>query len=106
METNQNHPKGLAVAELINKITRKTKDDETFYVLEISLRHTLTKMVLELRKETNSFSINGKEVLYVFTNRGKGNKYAYTLEKGCLYAFWFTKSHNTENQEDYFHVLD
>jgi hypothetical protein len=77
----------LIIAELINKITRKTKDHETFYVLEISPRRTLTEMVLELRKETNLISINGKENLYVFSNRGKGNKYAYTLEIGCLYAF-------------------
>jgi hypothetical protein len=82
-----NNNKSLIIAELINKITRKTKEDETFYVLEISLRKTITEMVLELRKETNPISINGKEVLYVFANRGKGNKYAYTLEKGCIYAF-------------------
>jgi len=96
----------LIIAELINKITRKTKDHETFYVLEISPRRTLTEMVLELRKETNPISLNGKETLYVFSNRGKGNKYAYTLETGCLYAFWFTKSSNSETKEDYFHVLD
>jgi hypothetical protein len=98
--------KGLIVAELINKITRKTKNDETFYVLEISLRKTITEMVLELRKETNSISLNSKEPFYVFANRGKGNKYAYTLETGCLYAFWFTKFSNPQAQEDYFHVLD
>ena len=96
----------LIIAELINKITRKTKDHETFYVLEISPRRTLTEMVLELRKETNPISLNGKETLYVFSNRGKGNKYAYTLETGCLYAFWFTKFSNSETKEDYFHVLD
>ena len=96
----------LIIAELINKITRKTKSDETFYVLEISPRRTLTEMVLELRKETQSISLNGKETLYVFSNRGKGNKYAYTLETGCLYAFWFTKFSNSETKEDYFHVLD
>jgi hypothetical protein len=79
--------KGLVVAELINRITRKTKNDETFCVLEISVRKTITEMVCELRNETNSISINGKEVLYVFAARGKGNKYAYTLEKGCIYAF-------------------
>jgi hypothetical protein len=87
MEVNQNHNKGLVIAELTNKTTRKTKDDETFYTLEISPRRTLTEMVLELRKETNSISVNGKETLYVFSNRGKGNKYAYTLEVGCIYAF-------------------
>ena len=98
--------KGLIVAELINKITRKTKHHETFYVLEISLRRTLTEMVLELRNEPNLISLNSKEPFYVFAGRSKGNKYAYTLEVGCLYAFWFTKSSNSETKEDYFHVLD
>ena len=98
--------KNLILAELTNKITRKTKDNETFYVLEISPRRTLTEMVLELRKETNLIPLNSKATLFVFSNRGKGNKYAYTLETGCIYAFWFTKFHNSESKEDYFHVLD
>jgi len=101
MESNQ---KGLIIAELINKTTRKTKDDETFYTLEISIRKTLTEMVLELRKET-IVQLPPKETLYVFSNRGKGNKYAYTLEIGCIYAFWFTK-YQAGTKEDYFHVLD
>jgi len=79
--------KNLILAELTNKITRKTKDNETFYVLEISPRRTLTEMVLELRKETNLIPLNSKATLFVFSNRGKGNKYAYTLETGCIYAF-------------------
>lgn len=102
----QNGNKGLVIAELINRTSHKTKNDETFYILEISTCRTITKTVLELRNENNSVSINGKETLFVFTSRGKGNKYAYTLEKGCIYAFWFTKSYNSETQEDYFHVTD
>lgn len=101
-----NNHQGLVVAELIKRITCKTKNDETFYVLEISLRKTITEMVRELRGESNGITINNKEVLYVFANRGKGNKYAFTLKKNCLYAFWFTKFRNPENQEDYFHVLE
>ena len=88
MTTNHNQ-KGLIVAELINKTTRKTKHHETFYVLELNL-----------------ISANSKEPFYVFASGGKGNKYAYTLETGCLYAFWFTKSSNSETKEDYFHVKD
>ena len=101
-----NENRNLIIAELVNKTTRKTKDNQTFYILEISLRKIITEMVLELKKEHNSVSINGKEVLFVFPNGSKGNKYAYTLEKGCIYAFWFTKTHNPETKEDYFHVLD
>jgi len=82
-----NENRNLIIAELVNKTTRKTKDNQTFYILEISLRKIITEMVLELKKEHNSVSINGKEVLFVFPNGSKGNKYAYTLEKGCIYAF-------------------
>lgn len=106
MESNNNQNKNLILAELTNKITRKTKDQETFYVLEISPRRPLTEMVLELRKETNLIPLNSKATLFVFSNRGKGNKYAYTLETGCIYAFWFIKINNSEAKEDYLHVLD
>ncbi|CAG8752892.1 39487_t:CDS:2, partial [Gigaspora margarita] len=81
MNNNANNEnKGLVVAELLDKVTRKTKNNETFYILEISVRKVITEMVLELRSEESLTVNGGKEPFFVFTNENR-NRFAYTLEK-------------------------
>ena len=94
--------KGLVIAKILERTNRKNKRGETYYVLEVSIKRTATDRILELRNE-EKVSANSKNPFFVFTNIGR-NKYAYTLEKGSIYALWFTKTHNAENNEDYYHV--
>ena len=79
--------KGFVIAELIDKTTRKTKNGETFYILEVRVRKTLTETYFELRNDENTLTLtNGSNRLFVFANENR-NRFAYTLEKDCVYAF-------------------
>lgn len=104
-QTNNSLKTGLVVAELLTREKRTSQKGETYYILEISIRRAITDMVLELRKEENLIKTNGKEPLFVFTNEGK-NKFAYTLEIGCIYAFWFVKRYSQERDEEFYNVKD
>ncbi|CAI2172215.1 8029_t:CDS:2 [Funneliformis geosporum] len=75
-ETNEtkNEVKGFVVAELVERHNKKSKKGETYYILEISVRRNITEMVLELKNQTNSVSVNANDPLYVFTNEGKNRK--------------------------------
>jgi hypothetical protein len=97
-------PLGLVIAELTDKNPRKDKRKETFYLLNISVRRSLTEMILTLRGAENLISLP-TDKLFVFPSTNR-NRFAYTLEKGFIYAFWYTKTHNSETKEDYFQVQD
>ncbi|CAI2185738.1 12659_t:CDS:2 [Funneliformis geosporum] len=58
----------------VERHNKKSKKGETYYILEISVRRNITEMVLELKNQTNSVSVNANDPLYVFTNEGKNRK--------------------------------
>jgi hypothetical protein len=76
--------RGLVIVKLTERHTRKNKKGNTYYVLDVSVKRTATERILELRNEER-VPVSSGTPFYVFTNIGR-NKYAYTLEKGSVYA--------------------
>jgi len=95
---------GIVIAELTERQVKKDKNDETYYLLKLSIRRRLTQMYFELRNEKPLIALpNSDDPLFVFTNKNK-NRFAYTLMTGCIYLFKYTKKH--QNDTDFFHVED
>lgn len=92
---------GLIVALIKSKTLLKTKRGESFYKLEIEIKKNLTHKILTLTFESCSLSLNSSVSLLVFINE---HKWAYTLEKNLIYAFWVLKYPNSTG--DYWKVRD
>jgi hypothetical protein len=108
MESELKKPtKGMVIAELVRRSEKLTsKNGEHYYVLDISVCKTLTENYFKIRGEEEYLTLSkGDKSLFVFASKDKGkNKYAFSLEKGYIYAFWFTKSYNEERKEEFLHV--
>ena len=50
-EKNNLQNYGVVIAELTEKVTKKDKNGETYYLLKLSIRRRLTEMYFELRNE-------------------------------------------------------
>ncbi|RHZ37745.1 hypothetical protein [endosymbiont GvMRE of Glomus versiforme] len=95
---------GMVIAELTEKVTKKDKNGETYYLLKLSIRKRLTEMYFELRNEKQPIPLpNSDDPLFVFTNKNR-NRFAFTLTENCIYLFKYSKSRQNDN--DYLHVED
>lgn len=101
-ETNQKH--GIVIAELIDKTIKKDKNQDTYWILKLSICKRLTEMYFELKGTKQPTLLSNDKPLYVFSNRNK-NRFAYTLTENCVYLFWYRESQG-ENNGSYLHVED
>lgn len=95
--------KGIVIAELIKKEVRKDKNNDTYWVLHLSICKKLTEMYFELRGEKTTTLPSNEKPLYVFPSKNR-NRFAYTLMTEHIYLFWYSKS--AKDGVDYLHIED
>ncbi|KLL02777.1 MAG: hypothetical protein MRERV_70c006 [Mycoplasmataceae bacterium RV_VA103A] len=102
MNGNEKQNHGVVIAELIDKTVKKDKNQDTFWILKLSICKRLTEMYFELKGTKRSTLLSNDKPLYVFSNRNK-NRFGFSLKKGYIYLFWYKESLG-EDDVLYLHV--